>query len=144
MARYIVVRVESNESAEKLLEKFKAVPAIQTIGLFASPTKFCPGKAVCGQERRLVRSKKWGTLHCRVCKLPINTLNQEPRNLLLDEDLHPRFVDFRISVREPYAPPETVYGVEAIERKKAQVANGAMRIKRHRQRKRRQRAAEED
>ena len=144
MARYIVVRVESNKSADKLLEKFKAVPAIQLVGLFVSPTKFCPGKEVCGQDRRLVRSKRWGTTHCRVCKLPISTLDQSPRNLLDDEDLHPRFTTFRITAREPWGTPAKVHGVESIERKQAQVALGAARLRRHKQRKRRRRAAEEE
>lgn len=138
MARYIVVRVESNESADKLLEKFKAVPAIQVVGLFVSPTKFCEGKTVCGEDRTLKRSARWGTLHCRVCKLPISTLPQAPRNLLLDEDLHQRFIDFRISVWEPYADPVKKYGAETIQRKKTQVADAAERVRRHKRRKARE------
>lgn len=138
MARYIVVRVESNDTADKLLKKFKAVPAIQVVGLFVSPTKFCPGKTVCGSDRLLKRSIRWGTLHCRVCKLPVSSLPQSPRNLLLDEDLHPRFIDFRISVWEPYAEPVKKYGAEAIQRKTAQMTDAAERIRRHKRRKARE------
>lgn len=142
MARYILLRVESNESAQKLLEKFEDVPAIDTVGLFVSPTKFCPGKSVCGQDRKLVRSQRWGTTHCRVCKLPVSSLPQHPRNLLLDEDLHPRFVDINLSVWEPYDVPNRKYGEDVIQRKKDQVAQGSVRLQRHKQRKRRQRRRE--
>lgn len=138
MARYIVIRVESNDTADKLLERFRAVPAIQVIGLFASPTKFCPGKSVCGADRTLRRSVRWGTLHCTVCKLAVSSNSQSPRNLLLDEDLHPRFVDFRITVWEPYADPVKKYGAEVIERKKLQVAHAAERVRRHKRRKARE------
>lgn len=138
MARYVVIRVESNESADKLLDKFKAVPAIQVVGLFVSPTKFCPGKSVCGQDRRVIRSQRWGTTHCRVCKLPVSSLSQSPRNLLLPEDLHPRFVDFRISVWEPLTDPIKKYGREAIDRKNQQAADAKERVKRHKRRKARE------
>lgn len=144
MARYIVLRVDQNENADKLLKKFEGVSAIQVLGLFASGTRFCEGKTVCGEDRKLITSRKWGTLHCSVCKLPVSSLPQNPRNLLNDPELHPRFVDLRLSVWEPYLPPEERYGVESIERKKKQVEQGKVRLKRHKAKKRREAARRED
>ena len=131
MARYILVRVESNESADKLLEKFKAVPAIQLVGLFVSPAKFCPGKEVCGSDRTLIRSRKWGTTHCRVCKLPVSTIDQSPRNLLDDPDIHPRYNTARLTVREPWDTPTNMYGVEIIEQGRAQLERGKETMRKH-------------
>lgn len=136
MARYIVLRIEENDKAERLLQKFEDVDAIVVAGVFVSPTKFCPGKQVCGEDRKLIRSRKWGTLHCRVCKLPVSTLPHQPRNLLHDPDLHPRFNDGpTLSVWEPFGFPVDKYGVEAIERKKQQVAQASERINRRKRRK---------
>lgn len=143
MARYIVVRVESNETADKLLERFAPVPAIQVLGVFASGTKFCEGKC---EDRRLIRSKKWGTTHCSVCRLPVTSISQQPRNLLRDPELHPRFNDLWLTVWEPFEPPEKKYGEDSIERKKLQARGAKEKIARHKQRNRRRRrsAGEED
>lgn len=138
MARYIVLRVEKNETADALLKKFENVPAIQTLGVFASGTSFCGGKSVCGEDRRLIRSKKYGTTHCSVCRKPVSSISQQPRNLMLAEDLHPRFVDLRLSVWEPYSPPEEKYGQDSIDRKTKQVELGKNRIKRYKAKKRRE------
>lgn len=138
MARYIVLRVERNETADQLLKKFEAVPAISVLGLFASGTKFCPGKSVCGPERKYIRSGKWGTTHCSICKLVVSSTSQSPRNLLNDPDLHPRFNDLTLSVWEPYEEPETKYGAAAIQRMKNQAAIGAKRMQRYWRKKQRE------
>jgi hypothetical protein len=140
VARYIVVRLEQNESAEQLLKKFETVPAIEVVGVFASGTSFCPGPSMCGSDRKYVRSRKYGTLHCTICKKPVTSASQTPRNLLYDEDLHPRFYDLRLSVWEPLEPPQKKYGVGMIDRKKAQVELGVRRLKRHKAKKRREEA----
>ena len=142
MARYIVIRVESNESAQRLLERFAVVPAIRVVGLFASPNKFCDGK--CEREkndlgvRKTVRSKKWGLTFCPECKLPLASVMQRPRNLLQDVDLHPRFADMFISVWEPFTnEPAKKYGQAAIDNTKAQVERAGERISRSKRRTRR-------
>lgn len=136
MARYIVLRVESNQTADTLLERFAVVPAIKVVGLFASPTQFCEGK--CDNEGKSIRSKRWGLWFCPVCKKPKSTRMQTPRNLLNDIDLHPRFADMFISVWEPYhGDPVEKYGSEPIERKKEQAAQASERITRHKRRNKR-------
>jgi hypothetical protein len=138
MARYIVLRVESNKTAETLLERFAPVKAINVVGLFVAVTEEkrckCPTPPT-----RIIRSTRWGTTHCPECKLPYTSVRQHPRNLLNDEDLHPRFNDLDISVWEPFfGDPVKKYGAELIQRKKDQVAAGAVRLKRHKARKRRE------
>ncbi len=113
MARYIVIRVESNATAETLLERFASVSAINVVGLFASPTTFCEG--VCSSNRRVIRSKKYGLSHCSECRLPISTLPHHPRNLLNHIDLHPRFSDMHLSVWEPFkGDPKGKYGANIV------------------------------
>lgn len=140
MARYIVLRVEENETADKLLEKLRAVPAIAVLGLFASATKFCPGKTECGQDRRLVQSKKTGLTHCSVCRKPVSTIFQTPKNLLLPEDLHPRFIDMWLKVMEPYGPPEEVYGKKQMEAKAQSVMEARDKVRKGRRRRERKAA----
>jgi hypothetical protein len=137
MARYIVIRVESAETAKILLERFTVVPAIRVVGLFASPTSFCEGK--CDNEGRSVRSRKWGLRFCPVCKKPKMSIMQQPRNLLQDIDLHPRFADMFLSVWEPFGQvsQEEKYGEDTIARVSAQVQGAVERVSRSKRRKRR-------
>lgn len=134
MARYILLRVESTATAHKLLDRFASVPAIQVVGLFASSTKFCEGK--CNNEGRSKRSRQFGLWFCPVCKLPKSSIMQQPRNLLQDTNLHPRFADIFISVWEPFTnEPVKKYGQEVIDRVQDQVNNAAVRISRSKRRK---------
>lgn len=136
MARYIVLRIESNQTAELLLERFAVVPAIRVVGLFASPTKFCDG--TCPNEGKSVRSKRWGLWFCPICKQPKKSIMQSPKNLLEEPGLHPKFADFFISVWEPFmGKPREKYGDEAIDRTRAQVDQAAERISRSKRRRRR-------
>lgn len=136
MARYIVLRVESNQTAETLLERFAVVPAIRVVGLFASPTTFCEGS--CPNEGKSVRSTKWGLWFCPICKKPKSSTMQAPRNLLMEEGLHPKFADFFISVWEPFmGRPREKYGDEAIDNTRAQVERAEERISRSKRRQRR-------
>lgn len=127
MARYIVLKVDSNDIVDKLLEKFSVVSSVKVVGLFASPTKFCEGK--CNSEGKSIRSRKWGTWHCPVCRLPTKARMHNPRNLLQDPNLHPRFADFFISVWEPFEnDPHERYGTEAIKGFEAQVEVAKQKI----------------
>lgn len=142
MARYIVIRVESHSTADELLKRFAVVPAIQICGLFASPTKFCEGKCERPKNdmgvRVSTRSKKWGLSFCPVCKLPLKTMMQHPRNLLQPADLPSKFVDMFLSVWEPFElDASKVYGADAIERTKAQIEVAAERIRKSKNRQRR-------
>ena len=131
MARYVLLRVERNENADKLLAKFESKPGVDVLGVFASGVKFCPGKSVCGKDRTYKRSRKWGLTYCSTCKLPVSSTVQQPRNLLNDPELHPRFNDITLSVWEPYERPEVKYGQKAIDRMKAQVGVGRQRMQRY-------------
>ena len=136
MARYIVVRLESHESADLLLERFEPVESIQVVGMFASPARFCEGE--CDNDGRSVKSKKTGLRHCPVCRLPKASVMQQPRNLLQDPDLHPKFRDFFISVWEPFNNrPEEKYGRDAIDRTHAQVEHAGKRVGRAKRRRER-------
>lgn len=140
MARYIVLRVESDKTAQRLLDRFGVVPAIRVVGLFASPTKFCDG--TCDNGGKSIRSQKWGLWFCPVCKLPKKTM-QSPRNLLNEPGLHPRFADFFMSVWEPYmGRPREKYGDEAIDRARAHTERAQERITRSKRRRRRREQAD--
>lgn len=139
MARYIVLRVESPATADKLLERFEPVEAVEVVGLFAAPSKFCE----CGDDAgKSIKSKKFGTWHCPVCKLPKSSTMHQPRNLLQDINLHPRFRDFFISVWEPFHnKPEEKHGADTIDRVHTQVMQAADRISRAKRRGARKRRA---
>jgi hypothetical protein len=67
---------------------------------------------------------------------------QQPRNLLQDDDLHPRFADMFLSVWEPFDnDPEKKYGQQALEGARAQVYRAADRVTRSKRRTRRRKAA---
>lgn len=133
MARYIVLRVESNSIADELLKRFSVVSAIKVVGLFAAVSKQCKCPEYKG---RVIRSRKWGTVHCTECKMPRVSVMQHPRNLLQDEDLHPRYADFHLSVWEPFFnEPEEKYGEDAIERTKQQVRDAKERLSKSKRRK---------
>jgi hypothetical protein len=136
MARYIVIRVESAQTAETLLERFAVVPAIKTVGLFASPSSFCEGD--CPSEGKSVRSRKWGLWFCPICKKPKQGRMHQPRNLLQPLDLHPKFADFFISVWEPFTnEANDKYGANAIERTRQNTLASGERLKRRKRRNRR-------
>jgi hypothetical protein len=144
MARYLVVRCESNDSADKLMEKFAPLEHVNVVGLFVACTKFC--ECPFGVEgQKVIRSKKWGTSHCSVCKLPFgHRLMQHPLNLLARKDLHPYFDDLHFSVsmavREPFTnEPEKIYGEEAIRRKNEQASYAGKRVGRAQRRRARKR-----
>lgn len=138
MARYVVLRVEDSEKAAKMVSKLGAKDGVDVLGLFGAGTRHCPGKSVCGPDRKYIKSRKWGTTHCSMCKLPVSSSAQQPKNLLNDPDLHPRFVDLTLSVWEPYERPEVKYGMKAIEKMKAQAGVGAVRMQRYWNRKARE------
>lgn len=141
MARYLMIRVETTAIAEKLLEKFGPVSSIEVVGMFASPTKFCE---CTNYQGRSIRSQKWGTWHCPECRLPNPRVMQTPRNLLGPQDLHPRFVDMHLSVREPFHnDPIKRYGQDVIDATNAQRDQAAEKIRRHKRRNRRQRTRAE-
>lgn len=132
MARYIMLRIEETETATKLLERFSVVPAIQVVGLFGIPTKFC---SCASDSGRSIRSRKWGTWHCPECKLAKGGRMQQPRNLLQDIDLHPRFADMFLSVWEPFFnKPEEKYGADTLERVEAQVNQAKERVSKSKRR----------
>lgn len=134
MGRYIVLKVDSTAKAEVLLERLKPAPSVEVIGVFAFGTKHCMRQGECADapERNLRRSSKWGTTHCSVCKLPVGTVMQHPRNLLIDPVIHPRYIDLHLSVLEPYQEPLARYGEQIIEQGKAGLAKGAEIMRKHR------------
>lgn len=136
MARYIVLRVEENEVADKLLAKLEPLESVRTVALYYAATKFCEGQCQSEHEARCPREPKYGMRYCPVCKRVKKTVMQQPRNLLEDPDLHPRFTDMHISVWEPFFnDPQEKYGADAIERKAQQVAQSAERLRRTKRRK---------
>lgn len=136
MARYLVLRVDTSSTADKLIEKFQPLSSVDVVGLFASPDKFCEGNCVYPDRvEKNVRSRKWGTLHCTICKLPKKSLRQSPRNLLQDPDIPAKYVDMYLSVWEPFVlDPVEKYGEAAIEGAKASAREVAETIKRQKTR----------
>lgn len=145
MARYLVVRCDSNDSADKLMEKFAPLSHVNVVALYVACTKFCECPSGT-EEQKVIRSKKWGTSHCSICKLPFgHRLMQHPKNLLEEEGLHPYFNDIhfsiRMEVREPFTnEPEKIYGREKIEQRKRQAVVAGKRTGRAQRRRARKKA----
>lgn len=130
MARYLVLRCETNESAEVLMRKLEPISHVNAVALYAIPTAFCDGTCPkriekAGYTPVYVRSKKYGTRHCPVCKKPTDRMSHGPLvNLLQEPNLHPSFTDMYmdVKVKEPFHnKPREKYGDQAVDGKNRQL-----------------------
>lgn len=114
MARYLVLRVESDDSADLLMSKFDPHETIEVIGLFYAGAKFCECAADSSPQAK--KHGKFGIWYCPVCKRARQSNMQHPKNLLYDNELHPRYRDLFISVWEPpCVDPRMKYGEREVE-----------------------------
>jgi hypothetical protein len=125
VARYIVLRVESEDAADKLLAKFEPISVIQVIGVFFASSKFCE----CDRETRPPNKKHkvFGVFYCPDCKRVRKDRLSHPHNLLFDRELHPRYNDCYLSVAEPphSGDPHEKYGTRVVEASRIDKAKAA-------------------
>lgn len=86
MPRYIVVEVDDNKRAEKLIRKLGSLIGIKVLGLYHKPSRFCecppPEDTWDRQNPRSVRGPKLGLWVHDQCGRPRSGGQHMPRNLL--------------------------------------------------------------
>lgn len=139
MARYLVIRVDSNDGANLLMQKLGPLESVQVIGVFFAGAKFCE----CTEKPKAKKHSKLLIWYCPQCKRPRKEHMQHPRNLLVDPEIHIKHHDVFISVWEPphEGDPREKYGhrqVEAIRmtpERKAGIQKRIQRARRNKERK---------
>lgn len=143
MARYLLVMVDNNESADRLRYKLDRVSGIKVVGLFAKPTKFCEGKCQVGvQDARSIVGRKFGWRLCPVCHLPKRTFHYLKN--LIAPDTPIRFWDMFLQINEPWEnDPVGKYGAATIEAVRQAASLAGMKIGRTNRRRARKHKVEE-
>lgn len=114
MARYLLVEIDENSRADKLMDKLDGVPGIRLIALWFKPTTFCECE---GPWENSIRGKKFGIYLCPECKLPrAGGPHQRPLNLL-EPGVPETMQNVFLSIREPYQTPQEMHGIEAINKR---------------------------
>lgn len=94
--RYLVLRMDSREAAQALMNNPAVAPWVELVGEFAFPTDFCE----CETPTRNARSKKFGWWICVDCKKPRLSMPQSPNNLLPDNYLKEIQEEIRLHANE--------------------------------------------
>lgn len=132
MARYVLVEVDENDRADRLIAKLEGVPGLRIVGLFGKPTIFC--ECPPPWPERSVRGKKYGWYMCPQCRNPrAFGPHQRPMNLLhhgVPETMQNVF----LSIREPYQTPQEMHGQDAIDKKVISLRKTAEVIKQYKAR----------
>jgi hypothetical protein len=114
MARYVLIQVDENDRADRLIDKLSGVTGLRIIGLFGKPTQFCECP---GPWERSTRGKKYGWYCCPDCGYPRKFgPHQRPRNLL-EGDTPETMQNVFLSVREPYLNAMEMHGPTAIQKR---------------------------
>lgn len=136
MARLMLVSVDDNEKALKLMARLDGVDGVKTIGLYGQPTQFCDGTCQAGNmNAKSVHGKKFGWRMCPVCRKTKTTTFGYLRNLLEMENLPAVFKDCFLTIKWPYNnDPVEKYGQQIIDTKMAQLEETGARIAKWRRR----------
>lgn len=142
MARLMLVSVNDNDKAEKLMAKLDGVDGVKTIGFYGQPTQFCDGTCqVEDMNAKSVHGRKFGWRLCPVCRKPKTTTFGYLKNLLEMEDLPAQFKDCFLQIKWPYNnDPVEKYGADTIERQRKVVILAGEKIDRYNRRNRRKRS----
>lgn len=138
MARYLLVQVDRNETADRLREKLDAVPGLLTIAIFGKPTQFCDCIVPTEQSRR---GRKYGWWCCPTCSKPKVDAHQTGLTNLLDNpELPVQYRMVSLNIREPFSTPEEHYGAKVIATKIQMIKDNWAKVQRRAKRVRRPRA----
>lgn len=119
MARYVLVEVDENDRADRLIEKLEAVPGLRVVGLFGKPTQFCECEGPWEQSKR---GKKYGWYVCPACGFPRKYgPHQRPKNLLWSA-VPETMQNIQVSIREPYETPLEAHGQDKIDQEVRSIA----------------------
>jgi hypothetical protein len=128
MARYVLIQVDENDRADRLIEKLSGVPGLRVIGLFGKPLQFCECE---GPWERSSRGKRYGWYVCPECGKPRSGgPHQRPRNLL-ELDTPETMQNVFLSIREPYQTSHEMYGQKAIDKQLKAIERTRLVIKQY-------------
>lgn len=138
MARYLLVAIDDNNVADRLIPKLDSLKGVNCVGLYGKPTKFCDDSCqadVNVSDKRSIFGKKFGWALCPVCHKP-RTRFHMLKNLLELENLPARFVDcfFELRIKEPWNnDPVKKYGQAAIDGQRKLNEAAAEKLAKYRQ-----------
>jgi hypothetical protein len=135
MARYLLVQVDRNDTADRLRDRLDAVAGLKVIGMFAKPTQFCECEEDTG---RSVRGSRFGWSLCPNCKKPKTDALQSSLPNLDEQGIPAQYQNIFLTIREPYLHPMKRTGPVAIATRLQQITITA--AKNARRQKRRPRA----
>jgi hypothetical protein len=132
MARYLLVQVDKNDTADRLRERLDVVGGLKVIAMFGKPNRFCACEVDTG---RSLRGPRFGWRICPNCSAPKEDAMQSALINLLDEpDTPAKFRNVFLTIREPYASPAEHYGQKVIDITKEQIQQSWAKIQRRKKR----------
>lgn len=120
MARYLLVAIDENDRADKLIPKLDSLRGVTCVALYGKPTKFCDDSCqtdVHVDNRRSIFGARFGWALCPVCHKPRKRFHTF-KNLIQLGDLPVRFRDefLELRIKEPWNnDPVEKYGQAAID-----------------------------
>ena len=100
MARYLLVQVDRNDTADRLREKLDAVTGLKVIAMFGKPTRFC---SCIEPLDRSLRGPRFGWYICPNCSAPKeDALHSSLINLLEAQETPAKYRNVFLTIREPY------------------------------------------
>lgn len=97
MARYLLVEVDSNDSADRMRELIDtANKPMRVVAMFAKPAALCECEV---RLEKSVRGSKFGWWLCPECRRPKQLSPQTLRNMLDDEGTPAKYREVFLSVR---------------------------------------------
>ena len=106
-ARYVLVELDDEARALKLIGRLEGIQGVKIRGLFGKPTKFCDCPNNGDLNSRSVLGAKYNWRICPECGRA-KRLFQTLRNLLDPEGLPAKFVNMYLLVNEPYMDPREI------------------------------------
>lgn len=100
MPRYLLVEIDSNDSADRMRAQIDTAEAagkgLRVVAMFAKPPRLCECVTSSGKS---ARGAKFGWWLCPECRRPRSGSSQTLRNLLDDPDTPSKYLDVFLSVR---------------------------------------------
>jgi hypothetical protein len=97
MARYLLIEVDNNDSADRMRELIdNADKPMRVVAMFAKPGALCECEV---RSEKSVRGAKFGWWLCPECRRPKSGGNQTLRNLLDDEGTPAKYREIFLCVR---------------------------------------------
>lgn len=106
MARYILVAVDDNGRADKLIEKLTPIGGVDVIGLFAKPQRYCTCSRI--KEQGYTWGQRLGWWVCTLCGRPsrgwgssAQAVVSQAKNLLMGGENNPATIEQTYTANVP-------------------------------------------